>query len=159
MKIKLIVAMLLMSAAGSVWAQEKPEAPKPKVASEMGKKERDAYLYKKYGDPLQIDTPVKGFREAATRRGNLIFGALFVGSGIADTVATQHCIGNHTCREGNPLLGQSKAQQIAVGGAAAALVFVAATKLRQEGHGTLALALYTIPTVLHVTFAVDAARR
>ena len=38
-----------------------------------------------------------------------------IGVTVADVEATQHCISNHTCREGNPLLPSSRAGAYAVG--------------------------------------------
>lgn len=136
-------------------AQELPDAPKPKVASQMSRAERDAYLSKKYPDTfLHIDQPVKSFKEAATGRGMLIFEGLFIASNIADEEGTQHCIAARTCYEGNPILGQSRAQAYAVGGALAAVVIISAVELRKHQHGSTALLLLWAPTTIHTVLAV-----
>jgi hypothetical protein len=138
--------------------QELPDSPKPKSASEMTRKERDAYLAKKYPDLLHIDTPAKSLKEAATGRGMLAFEGLFLGSVIVDIEGTQHCLAAHTCSEHNPLMGSSRGQQYAEGNGSAAAVILCAAWLRKHQHGSTAVLLLWIPTTVHVMYGVQGFR-
>ena len=56
------------------------------------------------------------------------------GSATWDIETTQRCIRAGTCREGNPLMGQSRAQEYAVAFGGEALVSVLAYKLKEHGE-------------------------
>jgi len=79
--------------------------------------------------------------------------AVNLGADIWDYKATRACIAAHTCIEGNPLMGQSRAQQLGVGIGLDALLYYVAVWLKQGGDGNLAFALLTTSTTLHVYFA------
>lgn len=44
-----------------------------------------------------------------------LLNGLQLGMALADVETTQHCIANHQCKEGNPLMPSSQAGQISVG--------------------------------------------
>jgi hypothetical protein len=150
-----VVTLLVLPAM----AQELPNSPKPKVASQMTRHERDAYLAKKYPDLLGIDKPVNSMGEAARTPAMVAFGGLFVGSVIADIEGTQHCVHDHTCRESNPILGQSRAQQYGVGIPLAATGFLCATYLRRHQHGSAAVLLLWTATTIHAVEATNGFRQ
>jgi hypothetical protein len=60
---------------------------------------------------------------------------------------------NHTCKEGNPLMGQSKAQQLSVGLSLDATMYFLAAKLKQKGKGNYALFNLSANAALHIYFA------
>jgi hypothetical protein len=88
----------------------------------------------------------------------LMLGGLAVnlGSAIWDYRATRACIDSHRCSEGNPLMGQSRAQELTVGfGLTGALYFLAA-KLKQHGNGNTAFALLSANATMHTYQALRA---
>lgn len=152
LKLALVAAFLL---AGPCWAQDKPDMPKPKVASQMSKSERDAYLCQKYG----CDKPVDTLKGALTQGSTKYFIMAYVASNVFDEESTQACIRNRTCYEANPLMGQSRAQAYAVGGAIAGLTIFTALELRKHNHPVAAGLLLTVPTVVHINLGIYALRR
>ncbi len=151
-----LVSILLTQAA----AQDGlPDSPQSKVASQMTRHDRDAYLAKKYPDLLGIDKPVNSMGEAARTPAMLALGGLFFGSVVADIEGTQHCIHEHTCRESNPVLGQSRAQQYAVGIPIAATGFLCAMYLRRHQHGSAAVLLLWTATTIHAVEGINGFRQ
>ena len=68
---------------------------------------------------------------------------------VLDYKTTRHCIDTHRGKEGNPILGQSRAQQLSVGMGAAALGYVLAGKMKKQGGGNWAFGILWLGTVLH----------
>jgi hypothetical protein len=81
----------------------------------------------------------------------LMLGGLVVNFGTAvwDYRATRACIDSHRCKEANPLMGQSRAQELAVGFGLTATFYFLAAKLKQSGNGNAAFALLSGNAFLH----------
>ncbi len=62
--------------------------------------------------------------------------ALVMGLTIADIESTQHCLGNGTCRELNPLMPHSRAGMYAVNIPVNALAMYLSYRLKAGGHKT-----------------------
>lgn len=62
--------------------------------------------------------------------------ALVMGTTIADIETTQHCLGNGTCRELNPLIPHSRAGMYAVNIPINALAMYVSYRLKAGGHKT-----------------------
>lgn len=137
--------------AGPWEAQEKPDNPTPKQGL-------DQRLAKRYPDLLHLDRPVSSFKEAALQPSMLTFELLEQAAFVVDVEGTQHCIHNHQCREANPIMGQSRAQQYGVGLPVNFLATFVAIKLRENQHGTLAVALLWPLTIVHATFGIEGFR-
>jgi hypothetical protein len=75
---------------------------------------------------------------------------------VWDYRATRACIANHRCKVGNPLLGQSRDQEISVGISLNAIVWFSAAKMKQEGRGNLALAILSAGAFSHAYEALRA---
>lgn len=82
--------------------------------------------------------------------------AVNLGASIWDYKATRACIAAHTCKEGNPIMGQSRAQQLGVGMSLDALFYYLAVRLKEHGQGNHAFALLAANTAMHVYFASQA---
>ena len=66
----------------------------------------------------------------------IIMSALVMGTTIADIETTQHCLGNGTCRELNPLIPHSRAGMYAVNLPINALAMYVSYRLKAGGHRT-----------------------
>jgi hypothetical protein len=156
-----LILVLILSAP--LYSQELPTTPEPKPASipasipasKMTKADRDAYLCQKYG----CDKPVTSRTQAAFSGPMPYFIGGFIAASVYDIEGTQHCIANHTCKESNPLLGQTRAQAYSVSAGLGAAVIFSALQLRKNNHGTVGYALLWVPTVLHISFGTEAIRR
>lgn len=80
-----------------------------------------------------------GFTRTPPARGPRTFDAKYVwlnglqfGLAFADIETTQHCIDEHTCREGNPLMPSSKAGMFSVSLGFAAFTAVASYRLKKQ---------------------------
>jgi hypothetical protein len=62
---------------------------------------------------------------------------------------TMYCIDRYLKQEGNPLAGQSRAQELSVGIAALAVSAIAAAELKSKGWGPQAIFVQWIGTGLH----------
>jgi hypothetical protein len=62
--------------------------------------------------------------------------ALVMGTTIADIETTQHCLGNGTCRELNPMIPHSRAGMYAVNLPINALAMYVSYRLKASGHKT-----------------------
>lgn len=62
--------------------------------------------------------------------------ALVMGTTIADIETTQHCLGNGTCRELNPMIPHSRAGMYAVNLPINALAMYVSYRLKAGGHKT-----------------------
>lgn len=144
MRVLLIAMLLTASAAG---AQTLPDAPKPK-------QNLDARLAARYPDLFGMDKPVKSTGEAARQPSMLAFEALLVGATAVDIEGTQHCEADHQCRELNPILGTSRAQQYGIAMPLSALGIIAAAKARQHGHGNWAAFALWGASAVHLMYGV-----
>jgi hypothetical protein len=85
----------------------------------------------------------------------MMLGGLAVNAAAAvwDLRATRACIDNHTCRERNPIMGQSLAQQVTVGAGLGAFFYYGAVRMKQRGRGNTALFLLAASTGIHILLA------
>ncbi len=88
----------------------------------------------------------------------LMLGGLAVnlGATIWDYRATRACIDSHRCTEANPLMGQSRAQELAVGFGLTATIYFLAAKLKQHGNGNGAFTLLAAGATNHAYQALHA---
>jgi len=71
---------------------------------------------------------------------------------VWDYRSTRACIAAHRCKEGNPIMGQSPAQELGVGLSLSAFQIYNVVRLKQHGKGNTALFILATGAVLH-TFA------
>jgi len=57
---------------------------------------------------------------------------------VWDYQTTRHFLDTHRGSEGNPLMGQCRAQELGVGSSLSALTYLAAGKLKEQGEGDFA---------------------
>lgn len=150
---KILALAVTLSISGFVYAQDKPETPKP-VASEMSRKDRDAYLAARYGDPMGIDRPALTMKDAAKQPLMLVMGGLLFGSAAADAAGQGACSAVHNCSEHNPLMGHSAGQRWSVTMGSTAIVYLCDLWLKKHGHGTTAMAITSIAVTGHTVEAV-----
>jgi hypothetical protein len=82
----------------------------------------------------------------------LSFG-LLTASTVADIETTHSCIRSGSCREGNPLLGQSRPQAYAVSMSLNAFAFWASAEQKRHGHGVAPFFIFWGGAVLHAALA------
>lgn len=82
---------------------------------------------------------------------------LRLASMVADIEETQNCIRAHTCKEGNPIFGPSRARQYGIGVPLELSVISLAGWLKKRGDGNLAFGILWGGTILHATLAAHAA--
>ena len=75
--------------------------------------------------------------------------AVGIGAFVWDYKTTRYCIDHHLGREGNPIEGQTRAQELAVGLGITAFSFWAAGKLKEKGEGNKAFAEEWLISSLH----------
>ena len=159
--------LILLVVLPAVWAQEKPDAPKPHVrpgvdkvdCRELHGRDLDECLQKKYPDLWGLEKPVNSLGEAFKTGAMPYFVSGYVAATILDEEGTQHCISEGHCQEGNRLLGQNRAQAYAVGSFLAAATVFTALELRKHGHGSLAVFLLSGGIAVHGVFALDGWRQ
>ena len=71
-------------------------------------------------------------------KNRMILGGLAVNlaTDIWDYRATRACIASHRCKVGNPILGQSRAQEISVSIGLNTILWFSAAKMKQQGRAT-----------------------
>lgn len=106
-----------------------------------------------FSDTLGLSRHNKTWWDAARSPGMMLSFGLLVASTVADLETTQSCIHASTCKEGDPLLGQSRAQAYSVSMSLNALVFWAAAQEKRHGHGVLPFLILWSGTVMHATLA------
>jgi hypothetical protein len=74
---------------------------------------------------------------------------------VVDYKTTRHCIDTHRGKEANPLMGQSRAQELSVGIGLSALTYYFAGRLKKQGDGNFAFGALWVGTALH-SFAASA---
>jgi hypothetical protein len=72
---------------------------------------------------------------------------------IWDYKTTRAGIDSGRCKEGNPLMGQSRAQELGVGLSLTAVVYLSAAILKKEGRGNTAFGILAAGALLHVAAA------
>ena len=81
--------------------------------------------------------------------------ATLFGATILDIEGTQHCLDAATCRELNPLMGKTRAQQYGVSMPLDSVLTWAAVREKQHGRGILPfLMMWTISSV-HLYYGVN----
>ena len=75
--------------------------------------------------------------------------SLLTAATIADYKITRYCIDRHLGKEANPLMGQTRAQELGLGLGLLTLSTFATAKLKSQGHGTSAVFIQWIGTVVH----------
>jgi hypothetical protein len=75
--------------------------------------------------------------------------SLLVAAFITDYKTTRFCVDRHLGREANPLLGQSRAQEMGVGLSLTGVSIWAAGITKKRGDGNLAVTEELIGTMLH----------
>lgn len=80
------------------------------------------------------------------------------GATVVDIEGTQHCLAAGTCRELNPIIGKSRAQQYAVAMPMDALVTWLAVREKQHGRGVLPFFLMWGASSVHLYYGVNGLR-
>lgn len=109
-----------------------------------------------FSDPSRMAQHDKSW--AGALKHPMILGGLAanMASSIWDYRATRHCIAAHTCKEGNPLMGQTRAQQLSVGIGLNVTLYFLAAKLKQYGKGNQAFGILLGGASLHSYAALRA---
>jgi hypothetical protein len=138
-----------------------PDAPKPQSgdaqpACPAGNGKPCALLGGRlyFADALGLSRHNKSWFEAARSPGMLLSLGLLTTATIADIQTTHDCIRADACREGNPLLGQSRGQAYAVSMSLNAFAFWAAAEQKRHGHGVAPFFILWSGSVLHAALAV-----
>jgi hypothetical protein len=98
-------------------------------------------------------SPHRSWTAAATSPGMLLALGLLTASTVADIETTQSCIRSATCKEANPLMGQSRAQQYSVAMSINALAFWATAEDKRLGRGILPYSILWGAIATHATLA------
>jgi hypothetical protein len=72
---------------------------------------------------------------------------------VMDYKTTRYCIDRHLAREGNPLMGQSRKQELGVGLGLLTASVLATARLKSQGHGNSAILIQMVGTMAHSYFA------
>jgi hypothetical protein len=106
-----------------------------------------------YKDPWHSTEHDKTWFGAMKHPQMLIGSAILVTSMIADYKTTRSCIDRGLGHEANPMLGQSRAQELGIGIPITALGIFAAGKLKKSGNGNAAMFALWTGTVMHTVMA------
>jgi hypothetical protein len=106
-----------------------------------------------YSDALGLSQHNKSWSSAATSASMLLAMGLLTAATVADIETTQSCIHAGTCKEGNPLMGQSRAQAYSVSMSVNAIAFWAAAEQKRHGHGAVPFFILWGATAMHATMA------
>jgi hypothetical protein len=138
-----------------------PDAPQPKsddarAACPAGNGKPCAVLGGRvyYSDALGLSQHNKSWSAAATSPSMLLAIGLLTAATMADIETTQSCIHAGTCKEGNPLMGQSRAQAYSVSMSVNAIAFWAAAEQKRHGHGAVPFFILWSATAMHAAMAV-----
>jgi len=129
-----------------------PDAPVVKPAStacQQGLRKPCALLGGQVYRPSSLTQPDRSWTQAIRHPPILIVSSVLVASFIADYKSTRYCVDRGLGHEGNPLLGQSRAQELSVGLAATGISIWGIGKLKQQGDGRSALFAGYAVTALH----------
>lgn len=86
---------------------------------------------------------------AMSRPSMLVASSLLVASFVMDYKTTRYCVDHHMGHEANPLMGNSRAQELSVGIGFTTASIWAAGKLKEDGDGKVALVGLFLTTALH----------
>lgn len=109
-----------------------------------------------FNDPSHMTEHDKSWVQAAKNPMILAGIGINLAGDIWDYKATRGCISRHVCREANPLMGQSRAQQVSVSAALNVTLYFLAVQLKQRGEGNYAFAVLVGGALMHVYFASSA---
>jgi len=102
-----------------------------------------------FSDPSHMTQHDKTWFDAL-KNPMILGGILFNEAALVwDYRTTRACIDVHHCKEGNPIMGQSRAQELGVGLSLNAFQIYNVTRLKQHGKGNAALFLMATGAVLH----------
>ena len=137
-----------------------PDAPQPKsddarAACPAGNGKPCALLGGRvyYSDALGLSQHNKSWSAAATSTSMLLAMGLLTAATIADIETTQSCIHSGGCKEGNPFMGQSRAQAYSVSMSVNAIAFWAAAEQKRHGHGAVPFFILWTATAMHAAMA------
>jgi hypothetical protein len=137
-----------------------PEAPQPKIEDERqtcpgGNGKPCAVLGGRlyFSDSFRLSQHSESWSAAATSPGMLLSLGLLTAATIADLETTQSCIHARTCKEGNPLLGQSRTRAYSVALSVNSVAFWAAAEQKRHGHGVAPFFILWSGTALHSLLA------
>jgi hypothetical protein len=137
-----------------------PESPQPKIEDEWrtcpgGNGKPCAVLGGRlyFSDSLALSQHNKSWADAAKSPGMLLTLGLLTASTIADIETTHACIRAGTCKEGNPLLGQSRAQAYSVAMSVNAFAYWAAAEQKRHGRGVVPFFILWGDTAMHSLLA------
>jgi hypothetical protein len=102
-----------------------------------------------FPDPVHMTEHDKSWKDAMKNRGILLGVGMNAAAAVWDYKTTRHCVDTHRGKEGNPLMGQSQAQELSVGISGTALLYVLSGKLKQQGDGNYAFGVLWGGTMLH----------
>ena len=140
--------------------KELPDAPKPvqPVQPALGPTPCPAGVGKPcallggrafFPDPVHMTEHDKSWKDAMKNRGILLGIGMNTAATVWDYKTTRHCIDTHRGKEGNPLMGQSRAQELGVGISLTGVTYFLAGKLKEQGSGNYAFGVLWGGTMLH----------
>jgi hypothetical protein len=134
----------LVEPAGPANASVLPDAPVPKTIAPpcpAGPRKPCAFLsgrpflHDRFALSAHDPSWVKAMSNPAIIGGT----ALEVAAFVMDYKTTRYCLDRHLGKEGNPIMGQSRAQELGVGISITAIAVFANGKTKEIGNGNLAL--------------------
>jgi hypothetical protein len=102
-----------------------------------------------FRDPVHFTEHDKSWADAMKNKGMLFGVSMNVAAAVWDYETTRQCIDAHRGKEANPLMGQSRAQELSVGISISALTYYMAGKLKEQGGGNYAFGVLWGGTMLH----------
>jgi hypothetical protein len=142
------------SPSASKRTENVPDVPAAKIIDERRPCSRDS------GKPCAIPAGrsyfsphSRSWTAAATSAGMVLALGLLTVSTVADIETTQSCIRAATCKEVNPFLGQSRAQQYSVAMSINALAFWATAEDKRHGRSILPYSILWGAIAMHATLA------
>jgi hypothetical protein len=104
-------------------------------------------------DLSQMTQHDRSWKDSLRNPALLIGEAANIGAAVWDYKTTRVCIDTHRGYEANPLMGQSRVQEIGVSIGLNVVLYLLAAKLKKDGNGNIALAILGAGTSLHVAAA------
>jgi len=103
-----------------------------------------------FRDPAHMTEHDKSWADAMKNKGMLLGMSLNAAALVWDYKTTRHCVDTHRGKEGNPLMGQTRAQELGVGISLSAFAYFLSGKLKEHGDGNYAFGVLWSGTLLHV---------
>ena len=124
-------------------AQDLPCAPTPHMASPHSNEQNvvatlevpNSYSSSTSPAPVYVERYITAYSVPKPRVADskfFLMNSIHLGMAVADVELTQHCIANHQCREGNPLMPSSHAGQLSIGIGYVALGSFASYRLKKR---------------------------